>query len=57
VLSFLPIEQKYSFGDVFRGKFIPVLKVFRSNEEVPPVSAGLAVEYSWRVGEEQQYKL
>jgi hypothetical protein len=43
VLSFLPIEQKYGFADVFKGNFQPVIKRFRGNEEIMPETTGRAV--------------
>jgi|JI10StandDraft_1071094.scaffolds.fasta_scaffold1344945_1 hypothetical protein len=51
ILSFVPIEDKYSFGDLFRGRFQPVLKNFKTLEVVDPVSTGTAVEFSWLIDE------
>lgn len=31
ILSFVPIEDKYSFGDLFKGNYQPVIKVFKTH--------------------------
>lgn len=49
ILSFLPIEEKYSFSSVFRGNYKPVLKPFRMNDEISPETTGKAVDFSWKV--------
>lgn len=57
VLSFQPVEERYSFGDVFMGNFQPVLKEHPSLQPVPPITTGPAVENSWAVEEGREYRL
>lgn len=49
ILSFAPIEEKYSFSDVFHGNFQPILKDYKTNELIIPETKGKAVEFSWKV--------
>ena len=32
ILSFAPVEEKYCFGFVYKGNYLPVLKVFATKE-------------------------
>jgi hypothetical protein len=36
VLSYRSIEEKYGFADVFHGDFVPVLRIFKTYEEIEP---------------------
>ena len=42
---------------MFKGNYKPLLRIYKSREEVTPESSGTADEFSWKVNEGEIYSV